>query len=319
MTNARSNVLTMDAYQDIPAMSAGMAQNMVWRCPLYAWHKSPFNPNFRPERKRTYDLGTAIHLALLEPELAEERIVVVPFGDYKTNAAKAMRDDAYSKGLVPIKVSDLPQVQRMRDAIAAHPLARDAFKRGSAEVSYTWPDPDYGFACKARADFVAADLGYIADLKSVPNAHPREWARDAYKKRFWQRAAWYLDGASIVEGTRIDRYWFLNVETDEPHLISICEFPERWLEWGRRVNRKARETFAWCIEHDTAPGYRPHDRRDRDVPFTVDLPSYGEYELTDLDERGEFAVQGKPRTRELELGAMLHAPGGAAEEKGAAP
>jgi hypothetical protein len=280
--------LPADEYHQIAALGASGAFDILDRCPAYYWHNSAFNPDFVPKHKRDFDFGTACHIAVLEPATYANRVVVIDADSYRTNAAKEARDAAYAVGKTPILAHQLPEIEALRDAVAAHPIAKDAFFGGHAEITYVWKDPDFGLPCKLRADYVPESLDYIVDLKSTTNAHPAAVGRTAVQLGWPQRAAWYLDGIEAAEGRRPKDYWFVCVEKDPPHLISVCRLDERAIEWGSRMNRKAVETLAWCIDNDAAPGYRHHDHRGVDMPFTIELPGWAEFRLADRDERGEF-------------------------------
>jgi uncharacterized small protein (DUF1192 family) len=296
-----------DEYLDVPAMSASGAVVMVGRCPLVFWHSSPWNPDYVPERKRNYDFGTSAHLALLEPDKFAERVALIDAEDYRTKAAKEARDAAYAADKVPLLAHLMPQIQAIRDAFDRHGIARDAFKDGHAERSFFWIDAEFNIPCKARPDFVRRGNRYIADLKTTEIARPDAFERRAYELGYFQRAAWYLEGVEAVEGVRPKEFWLVVIERDPPHALTVCKIDERALEWGALMNRKAKETFAWCREHDEAPNYRHPDYPDRDRAFTIGLPGYAEMRLAERLEAGEFTVR-KPSQELLRRGFESQAP-----------
>ncbi len=56
------------------------------------------------EQKKEFDIGTAVHCALLEPEYFNDRMFVLPveFKDYRKKDAQALREHAYLRDMTPL-------------------------------------------------------------------------------------------------------------------------------------------------------------------------------------------------------------------------
>jgi hypothetical protein len=298
--------LTAEAYQDFPALNASGACTIVQDCPLKYWHDSPLNPNYVPKHSRTFDIGTAAHLAVLEPDRFTDQTVVIVADDYKTAAARTQRDQAYLAGRTPLLVHHRDQVLQLRKALLEHPIAGNAFTDGKAEQTFVWRDPETNIPCKARADWLRNGNRYIANLKTTSVAGPRSFPRTAFSLGYHVSAAWYLDGFELATGQRLEEHWFIVVERDAPHLIAVYRFDERAIEWGRLIYRQALATMAQCIASDECPGYRepPYDK---DRAFTIGLPSFAEYQLQERFEAGEFRAE-KPSRALLERAFKMYAP-----------
>lgn len=287
-----------EAYHALAALSASGNRDIIERCPRYWWHRSPLNDAYEPEVSRKFDLGTAAHLALLEPRLFAERVVVIDAADFRTKAAQALRDEAYELGKTPILASDLDKIRDMRRALLAHPIARNAFTSGTPELTFLWRHPDYKLPCKARVDWTKGDGSALIDLKTHENAHPRKLARLAFDLGYFQKAAWYLDGCEACTGERPKDFFIVAIEREAPHLITVARLDPRGIEWGRQMNLKAVAEIARCLERDEEPpGYRDPARPDQDVAFTLELPHYAAFQLADRMEAGEFRAQ--PPSAEL--------------------
>lgn len=257
-------------------------------CGLKFWLGSPWNPDRAAVNAAHFDIGTAAHLAVLEPDRVEERVVLHGHDEYRSGAAKAARDDAYAAGKIPLKPAEWAQVERMRRAIMADPIARGAFTvDGEAEVTAQWTDRDYGVPCKARADRVLDGGRILVDLKTASSAHPIGFARAIWDHGYFSRAAWYLDGWEAATGRRPEEYWFVVVEKKEPHLVAVHKLPEKDQEWGRIVNQMAVATFADCMARGEWPGYRPPGAG-RSRAFVTGLPTWATYQLHDATEAGAF-------------------------------
>jgi hypothetical protein len=297
-------------YQAIKALNASGAHTIERQCPAKYWHTSPYNPNREPpETANHFDIGQATHLLLLEPDKFDAETHIIEAGSYRTDRAKAARARAYNAGQTPLLTKEVELVEAMAAAILADPIARSFRGAGDTEVTMTWTDPEFGFACKLRVDHLPHDLIDLRDVKSAGTANPRDFEREAWRFGYPQRAAWYLDGVEIVTGTRPRFYWFIAVEKEAPFLVSVMKYPEEDIEWGRVLNLRARAMFAECLERDQWPTYRPPGAR-HPRAFEIRIPPWGVRELQDRLERNEIPP---PRSRaELDvrqrLAARLQAP-----------
>lgn len=274
-------------YHAIKALSASMAFAMVEQCPLKAWTASPFNPNAVVEHEPHFDIGTAAHLAVLEPHLFAERVVVIgpesldKNGNYGTKEARQIRDDAYAMGLTPLKPAEADLVDRLQRAVLADPDASALFRNGDPEVSLTWEWD--GVPCKARPDFIMSVSNSLIDLKTAESAEPRSVSRKAFNEGWHVRAAWYLRGTRELIGTRPPQhYWFVVVEKDPPHIVQVYEMDARALAWGEMIIGRALALFAECQRTGVWPRYR-------DKPSIIELPEWAEFQLADREGRGEFS------------------------------
>lgn len=271
--------MPMAEYQSLRAMSAGMAIAMAEECPLRAWTDSPFNPDFVPENKQEFDIGTAAHLAVLEPEALTDAVVLHEYKDYKTNAAKEIRDMAWASGKTPLKAAEWALVAAISTQLAPGTPVGNMFQGGHPEVTLTW---DWrGVPCKARPDYLAGDNSYIADLKTAISANPRAVARKAFAEGWYLRAAWYLAGVAEVNGRRPDHYWFVVVEKDSPFIAEVYELDSRAIAWGEQTLAHAIATFKECSDAGHWPGYCGK-------PTILSLPTYAEFQLAERNEVGEF-------------------------------
>lgn len=259
-----------------PALSAGFAIKMQTHSPAKAWVESSLNPNYKPENKRAFDIGTALHLAVLEPDEMERRVHLIrlPHKDgglcdnYNTKAAQDARDAAYAAGLTPLLPTQAETVQNMRLALrnelpglpfnTAPAFAGSGFEGGLAEASMFWQHPRVGVWCRARADYLRDPLlnrpGLILDLKTTGtvSTDADEAERHAYKMRWYMRAAHYIDGYKALTGHTLP-YWFVSVETEFPHFVTVSQLDEDQIQEGRHEMEKAALTFNLCVQSGRWP------------------------------------------------------------------
>jgi len=286
-------------YHALRALSASGAWTLAEDCPAKFLWQSPWNPLWTAEAKTEFDIGSAAHLAVLEPAEFEARTLIIDAADYRTGKAQEQRNAARDSDRVPLLARQLDIVQAIAGSIRAHPIASEAFAGGMPEASLTWRDAGTDVPCKARIDWLPRHGRWLVDLKTAASANPRTWKDQATRLGYHARAAWYLEGAEAVTGRRPEEYWFVVVEKEPPYLVSVVAFDEAALEWGRIVNRRACELFARCAGSGDWPGYRePGAKRDR--AFRVSLPPWAIYQLQDRSEAGEFATHQIRRTAAID-------------------
>jgi hypothetical protein len=268
---------------DTPSLSSSAARRLLATCPLVWWHGSYLNPQ-RPADEPTpaMELGSACHYAFLEPGEFAARVTVVEAADWRGKAAQDERDAARVAGRIPLLRSQVATVEAMRAAITGHAVARGAFAGGEAELTLVWRDKETGVWLKGRPDYLGPNAAWLADLKTTTNAEPAAFGRHAYDMSYHAQAAWYLDGLRALTGAAPSALWFIAVERDAPHAVTVAAFDEDAIEAGRVLNRRAVRLFARCLERGDWPGYRHVDTPDRDRAFVLELPAWARTQIANL-------------------------------------
>lgn len=167
-------------------------------------------------------IGTAAHLAVLEPARFDAEVLAAPRFDKRTKAGKIDAETwaAANVGRLALGQDDFDSVRRMADAVRAHPAAAALLSAGIAEVSMMWSDDATGVACKSRADWLRPD-GLLVDLKTTRDASPGGFARAIGQFGYALQAAWYLAGARAVLREEPAGFVFIAVEKDPPHAVGV--------------------------------------------------------------------------------------------------
>jgi len=307
MTGNVIHGMPSEQYQRLRALNAGGVIDIALECPAYYWDESPFNPSPLPPKKpRTdFDVGSVIHLLMLEPAETRRRVFVLPggFDDWRTKAAAEMRKSAAKEGMIALLQKEHDQAKACADAIRRDPVARLAFAGSwQPEVTMTWNDPDYpDVPCKLRVDLLPEGMPYMVDIKSSITANPNDWERTAAGLGKYQRAAWYLSGCEVATGTLPSEYWFILVGVRRSPLVSVIKYKRVALEWGHQLNRYAVAKFAECMGTGDWHSYRPPGAT-WPRAFEIDLPGYVVTRLRELVEGGQIR---EPRSRtELERDSL---------------
>ena len=186
--------LPREAYDQLPGWNASLLKVVLTKTPAHAWGEF-----INPDREITEDanqflIGNLFHCRLLEPELFDQRYLVLPPDAPKRPTAKqveplrprkdgtintetvayanwqdAQKREAWWKDFEAkhpsagtaqtVSDKDLQLGNALASAVLAHPVLGSRFadtprNRAGNELTLTWRDPLTGARCKARLDAV---------------------------------------------------------------------------------------------------------------------------------------------------------------------
>lgn len=278
-----------------PSLSAGMINDLLIAPARCRENSRRLNPDWEePASDDKFTIGTVSHVMFLEPHLFDERVVVVPFDDWRKAEAKTLRVDARADGRTAILAKHMDKIHKARAAFEANAFIREAFADGSFEQSMFWRHPRHGFWCRARPDFIKRSGIHLNDYKATKNANPEDFGRHADNMKYYRRAAWYLEGAEILFGKRPEHYWFINQEIKAPYLTSVIDLDLPSIEAGQAENDAAAAIFAKCLSTGDWYGYRDPEHLDTDRAFRVGLPTYSLMRIDDRLGRANRAWPARP-------------------------
>ncbi len=269
-----------------PSLSASIAKLLIDRSPRHAWHRHPrLNPAYQSEDSSTFDLGRLAHKLVLG---AGGDIAVIEADDWRTNAAKALRDAARAAGKTPVLARQLEQAQAMEKAIfrqlARHEEASFAFTNGKAEQTLIWREEIDGVEvwCRARLDWKPHEGNVFDDFKSTGvAASAGQWGQ----RTFWEtgcdiQAAFYVRGIKALGLAADPHFRFIVAENEEPFAVAVHTLAPASLAMAGRKVDYAMRIWARSTAKDWWPGY---------PPFTsyLDAPPWQERRWIDREEAGE--------------------------------
>jgi hypothetical protein len=235
-----------------PSLSSSIAKVICLSSPLHAREQHPrLNPGAVDETAEHFDIGTAAHALLLE---GVSTLAIIDAKDYRTNAAKQARDEAYAAGLTPLLKARWVDVQAMvaaaRGQLDAHTDGgAGMFTNGKPEQTLVWREEDVW--CRARLDWLRPDA--IDDYKTTtsPNANPDAWSRSLFYAGFDIQVAWYLRGLKAITGFDAT-FRFAVQETTAPYALSVIGLApdalmlaEKKCLYALEVWREARARNEW--------------------------------------------------------------------------
>jgi hypothetical protein len=265
------------AYHADPAegisASASVLKTLYNKSPEHAWTLHPkLNPDWEPsDPTDEKDKGTILHALMLD-QPAPYRIL--HFKDYKTDAAKAAKEDARAAGMIPIlgkKFDELPPVAT---------ALRTRLRRDYPDLWAALTDPGTlrevtiithieGALYRCRADALPPPgCKVICDFKFTGReAEPETWAKQMRGEHLFSAALY----PRAVEAQRGDlpEFKFIVCEWDAPYGASVHAAGPLLIGKGWRRSQVALRRWNWCMQNGRWPSYLP-------VTYYSDPPSWWE-------------------------------------------
>lgn len=238
-----------EAYHSGP----GISKSGLWTIHT----KSPAHFKFGERKEsKAFDMGEACHLAILEPNLFEKKVVRGP-DDRRGNKWKDVAEVCRIDGKLLLTSGDYDNALAVRDAVHADPFVSSIVtneKEAKVETSGYWVDEETGLLCRCRPDLWRGDLGVMVDVKSTASAHPDDFARSVVNYGYHAQEAFYSDGWRTL-GKDVQGFIFLAWEKATPYAFGIYELPPAIVEEGRAIMRRSLDAYAACLRDDRWPAY----------------------------------------------------------------
>lgn len=260
--------MTADQYHSHQAVGhSGLVRLM--RSPAH-YREYVTNP---PSPTPAMQLGTAFHVALLEPDRLGETFVVAPKYDRRTKEGKAQAEtwEAENAGKTALTAEQMETIQQMVASVKQHAGAAGLLANGMAEMSGFWIDQETGIECKCRPDFLSMageTVTGIVDVKTCCDASADGFARAIATLGYDVQAAFYRDGLKALTG-RTAPFYFIAVEKEPPFAVAAYKASDEVIEVGRAKYRGALQLLKWCRENDRWPAYQPSGEIE-----TINLPRW---------------------------------------------
>lgn len=169
--------MSMREYLSLKRLSSGLCHRILSESPLHARLDSPWNESRSQDNSNVADIGSAAHKCLLEG--TEDGITVIEADDWRTKAAKELRDAAYAAGNIPMLIGKMDGVRAMVTAAREYVHASEVAGILDAEAEVTMLFNIEEIECKARCDKLRIQGGGIAlSYKTTAgSANPDSWIR----------------------------------------------------------------------------------------------------------------------------------------------
>ena len=241
-------------YDEIPGLNYSSLKLMEIS-PAYYKHMAD-HPDER-EDKPAYVTGRAVHCAILEPGVFDDKYVVMPdFGNLRTKAAREERDkwlDNIGYDVEVISKEDYDMAMRCADAIRINDTVSKMIDCADFEKTITWEMS--GIKCKGRVD---ALTDRVIDLKTTRHARLEDVGRDFANFDYHSQLAWYHDGAvkaGLITGKIPPAAIVVHASHKSKFVdVAVLDMLEGTLEIGRLQYQRLLNKYIGCLEANWWPG-----------------------------------------------------------------
>ena len=207
------------------------------------------------EQTEAMAIGSAVHAALLEPEVFKKNYVCINgVYDKRTKAGKenwALFCEE-NEGKEILSEREYDQIIRMRDSVFEHPKANDVLSfdiEAEKEIFFELE----GVPCKAKLDAIVPQINTVIDFKTARSSTAESFKRDAINMHYDLQAYWYYEAYKSLYGSYPDFYAFIVVSKEEPYPVGVFQVDGEFLDRGRYYALKYLRKFKECSERNVWP------------------------------------------------------------------
>jgi hypothetical protein len=251
-----------DDLLEVPTLSSSVARQML-RSPLHGWTAHPrLNPDYAPRESAAFDLGRAVHRAVLGrggDYVAIPDELLSDDGAIRSKAAREWVAEARAQGLTPLKNETIDRILTVSGAVMRR-LAEMGIRLDPARSEVTALAEVDGVWCRARIDNLPERGGVFYDLKTTTDAGADAVIRAVEAYGYDLQIAHYQAVLEAATGER-RRARLIFVEKDPPHEVAVVELlddPDADSDWMRAARAKAAEArrlWAESLRNGQWPGY----------------------------------------------------------------
>jgi exodeoxyribonuclease VIII len=261
--------ISNEDYHAGPGISKSHLDVIAGSSPLHYWYKYLNPKRVLDEPTDDMKLGTAIHSAILEPDLFTSNYVVSPAFNKRTKDGKAMfaqfcEENPGKQILLP---DDYQTCLAIRDRVHTHPLVSGLMTGGKTEQSFYTTDPGTGELIKCRFDFLHDSGAYALDVKSARDASPTEFGRAVANFRYDIAVPWYFDILDLLYGEVPQHWMWICFEKTEPYAIGVYFAKSEDIARARETAHRDFMKIVSCKQANHWPDWS-------DEPLPLDMPTW---------------------------------------------
>lgn len=221
--------------------------------------KSPQHFQHQPESETIpMRLGTAAHMAVLEPERFARDVViwdrVSENGNHCPRRGKFW--DAFKAEHATATIVDPDDYEHalaIQHAVRTDKWASKYLQRGAAEVSMHWTMR--GRLCRGRPDYwsIVNGQSHLVGLKTAVDARPWQFSSAGERYGYHLSWAWYHDGFDLIRDVRPIMKEIV-VESGPPYSVVVYDIPPEVIDQGREEYSRLLDLLADCEGRNLWPG-----------------------------------------------------------------
>lgn len=205
------------------------------------------------EKKETdaFTKGNVFECMLLEPELIDEKVAIMPSFNLRTNQGKADKEAfaTANKGKEIIKEQDFEDCLKMYDnAIKDDDVMRlVSIKKGIQETIF-WTDRETGIRNISKLDFTAesGDVPLsIVDVKTSASGELDDFMRAVIRFDYVLQTGSYRLAYKNTKFQFPDYYWIV-AETTAPFGVNVVKADSKLIDAGERAYEQGLLAFKYC-------------------------------------------------------------------------
>lgn len=274
--------LTNELYHSSKGIGNSSLQMIANNPADYIWSQ---NAPCDPVKTGAFDVGTAIHAALLEPHKAEAFEV---FTDTKSrDTVKFTKFVQDNPDKMVLTENEYYFMRLSVDSAHAHPTVSRLLKmKGERESSIFWHDKERDIMCKIRPDLdlTIGGMNRLVDVKKTASIDDWrsdvQWKNPLFKFNYGHNAAYYLHVASNFYGIEYNEYTFVLIQStisDGKYPVGVFTITrEELTRYGffDQVYNNL-DLYAECLHsnkwdsEEQFPLFRIYDDNDSDVEITL--------------------------------------------------
>ena len=243
---------------ETPSLSASIAKMLIEKSPKHAWLAHPKLGAHSFESTQAMDDGSVIHKLILGKGVD---IVEVDAEDFKTKAAREIRDAAKDAGKIPVLVSRMDELRVAADAIKAQLVDFGIELSGQSELAATWTE-EAGMSgeyiqCRCMFDHVILNRASVFDVKKIVSADPETIARQMYSLGYDVQWAAYTGAVRALKPEHVGReqFTFIFCEIEPPYSVTPVRPDGQFRQIGTARWERAKELWHRCLKTGKWPGY----------------------------------------------------------------
>jgi len=235
-----------------PRFHQSTANTLLTLSPYHAWY---FHPDLGGHEKK----GTAATVRgnILDRMLfgVGPEIAVLDFGDFKSKAAQAARDDAEAAGKLVVLLETYEKHRLFVEAVNSQLLHDHGIRlSGQSQVELEWDSP-HGVTCAGRLDHLLLDPKLrILDLKTCQSASEDAVTQSIVKYGYHVQHAAYTEAARVLfeDEPQMD---FIFAESNEPFRIRLAPLAGTMKSLGEHQWARACRIWKECLDTNRWPAY----------------------------------------------------------------
>jgi exodeoxyribonuclease VIII len=253
---------TINDYHANAALSHSKLETFRRRPALF--YKKYVEKSLAPvEPSSAFRIGSAAHVAILEPDQYYERYARRPDGiDRRTKEGKAAfaEFEAANLGKIIIDGDEDDQAGCMERAVRDHPLASQLLDDGVAEA--TWRTGG-SMPLQCRTDWfnpkgceLSQGRPYVADLKTVESLDAdafRNFERACFSFGYHRQAGFYLPLISEITTSPVFDFFFIAIEKVEPFGCAVYRLSDEAVSIGQDESIQDLRGIKACVDSGVWP------------------------------------------------------------------